>query len=218
MPLLVALGAASVFGVGAAGGTPTAELVEALGSLGPPGLLWGRLAVEEESPDGPWTPLNGVEVQVYPAVPALLTELERIRQGARGSGSQHDTAVARLQAALAAHQTRVEVAMKGIAAAGDSGAGRLRRRVTDPAGIFVFEDLPSGEWLLVALRVTPYGPETARPEPRRRASGRESRFLPRTGDPPREAAVWLTRVRVGPGERVPVLLTDRARWFVGPLR
>jgi len=207
--LWVAFGVAVLPGPGTTAENSAVELAGALGRLGPPGVLWGRLAVEEESPDGPWTPLNGVEVQAYPAVPAVLADLERIRQSARDSGRQHETAVARLRAALAAHQAQVEAMSPGA-----SG----RRRVTDSSGIFVFEDLPSGEWLLVAIRVTPYGAATGRSEPRSRAAVGEQRFLPKPGEASREAEVWLTRVRVGPGERVPLLLTDRARWLVGPLR
>ena len=93
---------------GAVGEDPAAEVTEALRSLGPPGLLWGRLAIEEESPVGAWTPLSGTEVTLYPATPALITELERIRQSARTSATQYESAVARVQAALAAHQGRID--------------------------------------------------------------------------------------------------------------
>lgn len=199
---------------------PGPEVVEALRSLGPPGLLWGRLAVEEESPDGAWTPLNGVDVRVYLATPPLLSEIERIRQSARQSRTQYDTAVARFQAALSAHEAQIEAA-GGIPGSTDPAQAVQKKgwgRVTDPAGIFVFPDLPAGEWLLVAVRVTPYGSATARLDARRRVQPREPRFLPRSTDPPREAEVWATRIRVGPGERVAVFLTDRARWLVGPVR
>lgn len=213
--LVAALLAASV---GALGNQP-GELAEALRSLGAPGVLWGRLAVEEESPDGTWTPLNGVEVEVYPAVPSLLAELERIRQGARDSRQQHETAIARIQAVLAAHQRLVGMASAGPGGVPDPSLEKARRRATDPAGLFVYEDLPSGEWVLVATRVTSYRASAGRPESARRsASGREPRFLPKAGTPAKEAEIWLSRVRVLPGARVHVLLTDRARWLTGPLR
>ena len=215
--LVAALSLLLVAGAGLAD-DPAAEVAEALRSLGPPGLVWGRVAVEEESPDGAWTPLPGIEVQAYPAVPGLLAELERIRQSARGSGAQYDTAVARVRTALGAHQARVEAAGRAAASPEDSAVGKAPRSVTDPAGVFVFESLPSGEWLLVAIRVTPYPRTTAGPESRRRNPSQERRFLPKSAEPAREAEVWLTRVRVTAGERVPVLLTDRARWLVGPLR
>ena len=94
--------------VRAVGEDPVAEVTEALRSLGPPGLLWGRLAIEEESPVGAWTPLAGIEVTLYPATPALVAELERVRQSARTSGAQYESAVARVQAALAVHQGRID--------------------------------------------------------------------------------------------------------------
>jgi hypothetical protein len=47
-------------------------------------------------------------VTLYPATPTLVAELERIRQSARASGAQYESAVARVRAALAAHQARID--------------------------------------------------------------------------------------------------------------
>jgi hypothetical protein len=99
----------------------------------------------------------------------------------------------------------------------DSPAPRWRQR-TDSAGLFAFDPLPSGDWLLVGLRVTPYGPEKLRAEPRPRSATRGQRFTPRASTPPKEAEVWVVRTRVSAGERVGLELSDRARWLVGPLR
>jgi hypothetical protein len=173
---------------------------------GPRGLLWGRLAVEEESPEGPWTPLAGVEVTLYPYAPALAADLEAIRQGTRNSAVAHEAAVGRLR-------TRLETY------ASELPAGVVRRRTTDPAGLFVFEDLPAGEWLVVAVHVTPY--TAARREgraPRTPKAGRDSTFLPQPARPAKDAEVWVVRVRVGPGERARVALTDRGRFMAGPVR
>jgi hypothetical protein len=251
-------------GVRAAGEDPAAEVTAALQSLGPPGVLWGRFAIEQESPAGAWTPLAGVEVTLYPATPALVAELERIRQSARKSGAQYESAVSRVQAALAVHQARVDgqsprpapedsagpeaptppptgVPGRPPAAAppakdasgtpGPPGPGgptpaagapeppapRWRQR-TDSTGLFAFDPLPSGDWLLVALRVTAYGAEKLRAEPRPRSSTRGLQFTPRTATPPKEAEVWVVRTRVTAGERVGLELSDRARWLVGPVR
>ncbi len=265
---------------------PVGEAAEAVRSLGPPGFLWGRLAVEEESPDGAWTPLSGVEVRIYPAVPGVLSELERIRQSARGSGADYESAVARLETVLGAYEARVRVASgearseasaalarmaegnpvpaaeveakekevakeKGEARVGqkpggpkvtDRGEGssedKTRKkppdkgvepggakreeapkpphRATDPDGLFTFDGIPSGDWLLVAIRVSPYVSK-GQPQPRG-AAARAQRFVATPQTPLKEAEIWLTRVRVGAGERVSVILTDRARWMVGPVR
>ena len=101
------------------------------------GVVWGRLVLEEESPDGAWTPMPGAEVQLYPASPALLAELERIRHGARDSLRSHDTAADRLQAALRSHQTPGDPAKR------DGSSGPALRGVTDPAGVFVIEAVPA---------------------------------------------------------------------------
>jgi hypothetical protein len=260
--ILVAAGIALLPGAPrAAGEDPAAEVAAALRSLGPPGVLWGRFAIEEESPAGAWTPLGGVEVTLYPATPALIAELERIRQSARTSAAQYESAVARVIAALAVHQARVdgqsprpEPAAEDSPPAGPSipapskassnpraVAPRARpaspgseatatgspeaassqprwRQRTDAAGIFAFDDLPSGDWLLVATRVTAYSAEKLRAEPRARTSSPGQRFTPRASTPPKEAEVWVVRTRVGAGERVGLELSDRARWLVGPLR
>lgn len=225
---------------------PAADLGRAL-SLGPPGLLWGRLAVEEESPDGAWTSLVGIDVVLYPHLPGILVELERIRDSARTTGRQYESAVTRLQEALRVYKTQIETmnrqgsrgavppgppaspgAPAGVSSPGGSGAkpevgeGVVRRRVTGEAGVFVFDQLPSGEWLLVATRVIAYqappGRAEGRPEDRRAAQLRQ-RFTPRTATGPAKAAeVWVTRVSVPAGERTRLMLTDRTRWMVGPVR
>lgn len=200
-------------GSGAAENAP-AEVRDALRALGAPGFLWGRVAVEEESPDGAWTPLPNVEVHAYPATPAIVTELDRIRATARDSGTQFDTAISRVQAALGAYRAHVEVASRGQSLGG--AGGPVRRQVTDPAGLFAFDDLPSGDWLLVAIRVSPYARQAGPTEPRRNAS--RERFLPPSGEAPKEAELWVRRVRLAADARVGLLLTDRARWLVGPVR
>jgi hypothetical protein len=261
--MLLGLGALAVPGrVSAVGEDPTAELAEALRGLGAPGMVWGRLSVDEESPVGSWTPLEGIEVTLYPATPTLITELESIRQSARGSGAQYESAVARVQAALSAHKSRIErqvapsrevdlvaeppllpkprpgkaTASAGPEASGASGplasasggagpasgpppeAIRTWREKTDPAGLFAFNGVPSGDWIVVVFRVSPYGTEKLRSEPKSRQPGRAQRFLPRATGPAKEAEFWITRIRVIAGERVGLDLTDRARWMSGPVR
>jgi hypothetical protein len=227
-------------------------------------MVWGRLAVEEESPAGAWTPLSGVEVTLYPATPALIAELDRIRGSARGSGAQYESAVGRIQTALAIHQGLVDRQSAPPPADGEPPAapppapakpgsgsppkpsgsprregaaerlgGEVRvgdaagqpetlshpwRQKTDPAGLFAFEGVPSGDWLVVAIRVSPYAAERLRSESKPRQTGRGLRFLPRVVTPAKEAELWVTRVRVVAAERVGLELTDRARWLAGPLR
>jgi hypothetical protein len=92
------------------------------------------------------------------------------------------------------------------------------RQKTDPAGLFAFSTVPSGDWLVVAVRVTAYSAEKLRAAPKPRQSTRTQGFLPRATGPAKEAEFWVTRVHVVKGERVALDLTDRARWLVGPIR
>jgi hypothetical protein len=239
----------------AVGEDPVAELGEALRGLGAPGLVWGRLVVDEESPVGSWTPLEGIEVTLYPATPTLIGELEGIRQSARASATQYQSAVARVQAALAAHKGRVERLAAPVVepelvaeppllpkprldtAAGPAVPGgpesaatlvsagasllkgvRVWRQKTDPAGLFAFDAVPSGDWIVVVIRVSPYGSEKARSDPKPRQAAKTQRFLPRETGPAKEAEIWMTRLRVVAGERVGLELSDRARWMAGPVR
>jgi hypothetical protein len=265
---LLALGVAGAPArTGAVGEDPAGEVATALRGLGPPGVLWGRLAVEEESPAGAWTPLDGVEVSLYPATPALIAELDRIRRSARTSGAQYESAMARIQAALAAHQDRVDRQSAPPPSTGESGLGveprdadtpptsgpsaprasgappsrsaterpggtatpstlaeeRMAprhpwRQKTDPAGLFAFDGVPSGDWLVVAIRVSPYAAEKLRSDPTPPQTRRTQRVLPRVAAPAKEAELWVVRVRVAAAEGVGVELTDRARWLAGPLR
>jgi hypothetical protein len=182
--------------------------------LGPPGLLWGRLTVEEESPEGPWTPLAGVEVTVYPYLPAIADELERIRRSARDALRHYETAVARIVQILRGYSHDLDAPRRDAELVIDEDDRPVRRRVTDSSGAFVFPHLPSGEWLVVAMRVsTPAAGDRA---PRSGKGG--ATFLPRAATGAvRSAEVWIARVRVTPGERMRLLLTDRARALVGPL-
>jgi hypothetical protein len=240
--------------LGAVGEDPAGEVAEALRSFGAPGMVWGRLAIEEESPAGAWTPLGGVEVTLYPATPTLIAELDQIRRSARTSAAQYESVVARLQTALAAHQGRVDrqsgprnvgtPPISGPPAPKASGSPRSQdaterpggagapskapeeraearhpwRQKTDPAGLFAFDGVPSGDWLVVAIRVSPYAAEKLRAEAKPRAAARGQRFLPRVATPAKEAELWVTRVRVVAAERVGLQLTDRTRWLTGPLR
>ena len=265
--------------VQAVGEDPAAEISEALRSLGPPGGVWGRLSVEEESPVGDWTPLDGIEVTLYPATPTLVAEFERIRQSARGSAAQYESAVTRVRTALVVHQGRIDrqtaqplgdllvaepppvkkappkaavpaseakpsraagspwstggslfqsgrtTLQPGAPAASSSKASQAKeepdhpwRQKTDPAGLFAFPAVPSGDWLVVAVRVAPYAAEKLRAAPKPRQSTRTQGFLPRTTGPAKEVELWVTRIHVVKGERVALDLTDRARWLVGPIR
>jgi len=184
-----------------------------------PGQLWGRLGFEEESPEGPSTPLIGVPVTLYPDLPAVQAELEAIRRTARETAVNYETAVRRSLAALAAYRARLEAA---------GGAGLVRTRETDRAGFFAFEAVPAGEWLVVAAHSTPYRPGQARkpqaarkPQPLRglgavQGGAPAPGFLPGGRGEAKEVDLWVYRVRVPAGQGIGVTLTDRNRWLTGP--
>jgi hypothetical protein len=264
------------FGLGtAAGQADVGEVSRAVKALGSPGTLWGRLAVEEESPDGPWTPLAGVAITVYPYTAELAADLERIRDGARASGRDYDAAIARLQERLGAHATQVAAvtgiplpvqtpsvtqssapsppsaakpATQGVLAelagrlglaekpadpapkdatppgSGDaapsSAEGLVRRATTDATGVFLFKFLPAGDWLVVAIQTSTYSAPRRPPSSASRAAPGKNRdgFPERERPQAKEAEVWVIRTRVVPDEPARLLLTDRSRFMVGPIR
>jgi hypothetical protein len=261
---LLGLGAVCLPGrVLAVGEDPAAELAEAVRGFGAPGMVWGRLVFEEESPVGSWTPLEGIEVTLYPATPSLIAELDGIRQSARTSSANYESAVSRVQAALAAHKNRVErqvaplmepelvaeppllkppsakVTGSSTPSASAPGSGtpapgsptppsstggppvasiRVWRQKTDPSGLFTFDGVPSGDWIVVVFRASPYGTEKLRSDPKPRQAAKPQRFLPRATGPAREGEFWISRIRVVAGERIGLELSDRARWMTGPVR
>lgn len=196
------------------------SLVARLASAAP-GQLWGRFLVEGESPEGPVTPLVGIPITVFPDLPGLGAELDAIRNTARESAAQYETAVQRVLAALAAYRARLESA---------GGARLVRTGETDRRGFFAVEGLPAGEWLVVAMRAGPYRSDPARkprtprrPEPPRGlggdfpVGGEAPSFLLREKGEAKEVDLWIYRVRVPAGQAVGVRLTDRNRWLTGPL-
>ncbi len=193
---------------------PAGELTRALRGLGAPGLVWGRVAVEEESAEGPWTPLGGVEVRLYPYIPGLAADLDRIRERARGSGTEYDTAVTRFLERLRDYEAQVAAVWPAGGPAPSDG-GPVRKGTTDGSGLFVFDKVPSGDWLVVAIRLSPYTQPKEQPRTRR---GRDGAFLSRPPTPAKEAELWVNRVRVEAGARSRLLLTDRARFMAGPVR
>ncbi len=183
------------------------------------GQLWGRLALEEESPEGPFTPLIGVTITLYPALPALTSELEAIRRTARETAANYETAAQRVRETLAAYRARLEAA--------EEGARAVRARETDRTGSFAFDGVPAGEWLVVAVHVTSYrtASPAKKPRPKKPAPGRgfggglgqAPGFLPEARGEAKEADLWVYQVSVPGGQTVGVRLTDRNRWFTGPI-
>jgi len=197
---------------------PAAEVTRALQALGAPGLLWGRVAVEEESPDGPWTPLAGVEVRLYPYVPGVAADLDRIRERARGSGTDYDAAVTRLLERLRGYEAQI-AALRPAGGPAASDGGPVRKRTTDASGIFVFDEVPSGDWLVVAIHLSTYTQPKAQPRASKSPGrGPGGSFLTRPPAVAKEAELWVSRARVGAGERSRLWLTDRSRFMVGPVR
>lgn len=204
----------------AAGAPEIDSLVERLAAA-ETGRLWGRLLIEEESPEGPFTPLVGTRITLYPDLPELGAELETIRSAARRSAADYENAIQRVLATLAAHRARLEAA---------GGARLVLSRETDPRGFFAVDALPAGEWLVVAVHAAPYRAVQARkprapkkPEPVRGLGGGLSTgvpapsFLPREKGEAKEVDLWVYRVRVPVRQAVGVTLTDRNRWLTGPV-
>ena len=93
----------------AAGAAEIGSVVERLAAA-ETGRLWGRLLIEEESPEGPFTPLVGTRITLYPDLPELGAELETIRSASRQSVAHYESAVQRVLAALASYRARLEAA------------------------------------------------------------------------------------------------------------
>lgn len=166
------------------------------------GAVAGRAYAERRTADGPDEPLVGTTILLLPRSEAFLGRLRDLKAAARDSLGAFRTAV---PAVIALRDTYV-------AALRDAGAGELVRAATvEAGGTFVVENVPAGDWVLVATHARFVEGRSKPPGHRERTI-----FVPAPRLAGYEAvSVWLQEVSVRPGGTQPVALTDRNDWLRG---
>jgi hypothetical protein len=173
-------------------------------SRGEVGSIEGQAHVERRLPDATDTPLTGLVLVLMPLSEPLLTEVERVKAGARDSMEAFQASAPRIKVLEEAYEWAI---WEG------GGADLLQSSVIGPDGVFAFADVPAGRWLLFGRL------ETASPVVPRKAKPAD--VAPFDMGPQvvghRAAAFWLVPISVSAGEAAEVTLTDRNIWHTGVL-
>ncbi len=171
-------------------------------SRGEVGSIEGRAHVERRLPDAPDTPLTGLVLVLMPLSEPLLTEVERVKAGARDSMEAFQASAPRIKGLEAAHEWALWEA---------GAADLLRSSVIGPDGGFAFDDVPAGRWLLFGRLEAPSPVAPRKPKP--------EAVAPFNIGPQvighRAATFWLVTVSVTAGGAAEVTLTDRNIWHAG---
>lgn len=204
---LVALTLLALSGLGSgANGAPLVLDVEVARYRLPvgPGAVVGRAWEERRRPDRPDLPLRDTVVTLVPRSEAFLRRLEELRARSRDSiGAYRDATGAMRREREAYERTLWEA----------GAADLVRATQVDGDGVFAFDDVPAGEWLLFGWRSVFVDLPSVRVGKRDRSTftGRERL------DGYSTVTVWLRQISVESGARELVELTDRNAWFSGVL-
>lgn len=204
---LVALTLLALSGLGSgANGAPLALDVEVARYRLPvgSGAVVGRALEERRRPDRPDLPLHDTVVTLVPRSEAFLRRLEELRARSRDSIRAYRDATGAMRREREAYERTLWEA---------GAADLVRATQVDGDGVFAFDDVPAGEWLLFGWRSVFVDLPSVRVGKRDRSTftGRERL------DGYSTVTVWLRQISVRSGARELVELTDRNAWFSGVL-
>jgi hypothetical protein len=181
--------------------------------VGKLGAVRGRAFEERRLSSSSDAPLGGTVVTLVPRSDAWLSRLEAIKRGSRGSVEAYRDAAPAVRRSWEAYEKVLW----------EAGAGDLSQTVTvDGEGVFAFDKVPAGPWILLASRAT-YVNKT----PQARTPPGLPGGAPRPAPPPspflpidklagyHSVAYWVREVVVAPGAVEAIELTDRNIWLSG---
>jgi hypothetical protein len=166
------------------------------------GTVTGRVFEERRRPEGPDAPFVGAAVTLLPRSAEFVRQLERIKQTARSSVQTYRAAAPAILALRASYE-------KELWSAG--AADLVRATVAGPDGRFAVEDLPAGDWVLLATH-------TVRSESQSKGTSSKKRRAHTPGTRLtgyQEVVVWLREIRMASRAVQSVELTERGVWFSG---
>jgi len=165
------------------------------------GGIEGRAYAEGRPGEEP-IPYASVSVLLLPRSATFEAELEAIKTHSRDSADAYIEAEPKLSAARRAFErTLIE-----------AGAGQLiLGGSSDPAGVFRFQRVPEGAWILLAWRETPHAkrPVTLKRADAEHYKGRAQIFGQTI------VTYWWKPVVVKVGEEATVRIHDRNEWMTG---
>jgi hypothetical protein len=167
------------------------------------GAVRGTARGSGRNPAGPPTPLAGLTVVLLPRSAVLLDGLERLRRQSRDS-------MAAYRAAIPEMRRLVQALLDDLAQTGQTAS--VRSATIDGEGRFALEEVPTGDWMLIAFRALHVNRAS---HDRAKESGT---YLPGTRLVGYDrVSVWLHTVAVESGRTQELELTDRNIWFEGVL-
>ncbi len=175
-------------------------------SLGKVATVSGLAFEERRKPKADDLPVRGISVILLPHSDALLSRLEAIKQSARMSMDRYREAAPAIQKARAAFEK----------ALWEAGAGDIApAAITGADGTFRIENVPAGEWILVATRsiyMSTAGSSAHASTP----NASDQHFLPYLRLVGYYAMTfWVRELTLGAGDTQTLELTDRNPWFTG---
>jgi len=195
--MLLLLGAASV-----ASADDVASLVAPLLAArdrGALGSVEGRVYAEG-LPGGESTPHASVSVRLLPRSASFEAQLEAIKSHSRDSPDAYIEAEPKVSR-LGFERSLV-----------DTGAGQLiLGETSDGAGNFRFQQVPEGEWMLIAWREVPHA---KRPPGPKKGEAERYKMRPQVFGQT-TVTLWWRQVAVRAGEVATVQLHDRNEWMTG---
>jgi len=164
------------------------------------GVVAARAYAEPTRPGASPTPNPAVSVMLLPYSPSLDAELQAVKAGLRDSLEAYTTAVTRVETARVDYE-------RALLAVG--GGELVRTETTDDKGAARLQDLPAGEWLVLAWH------EGGHLSKRFSIRELEARHYPNVPTNVTYSVVtyWRLRVTVRPTETVEVDLNDRNVWM-----
>ncbi len=171
-------------------------------AAGKVGGVAGRAYTERRRVNGSDQPLSGVGVVLLPRSAAFLARLAEIKARARDGMAIYRDSVPAIRRAREEYE-------QGLWQAG--AADLVRGAVTGPDGRFRLENVPAGDWVLVAIQSTFVERNAGTPSQKERETYTR---------PPRmrgfqTVTVWLRELSIAGGQAETVELTDRNGWFSG---
>lgn len=200
---------AALLGAAVAVGAPAFEPVTApylaAAAAREVGTVTGRVFEERRRPEGPDTPFGGATVTLLPRSAEFLRQLERLKETARSSVHTYRAAAPAILALRASYE-------KELWSVG--AADLVRATVVGPDGRFAVEDLPAGDWVLLATHTV--RSESRSRETSSKTSKKRSAHTPATRlTGYHEVVVWLREIRMASRAVQSVELTERGVWFSG---
>ena len=178
------------------------ESLQAAAMAGATGTVTGRVFDERRRPDAAELPVAGVSITLVPRSAEFLMKVEGVKRKARDSAANYRASAPSVLSLKAAYEK----------ALWEAGAADLVRAIAaDDGGRFTVENLPAGDWVLIATHAVSVDKHGADAGSRRRNIYTPGTRL--TGF--QVVTIWMREISVARGSSATLELMDRNVWLSG---